>query len=195
MPVIQRIPPDNTFRKASWRTLSCLGVCGNPLDPKGTDMGSLLSNNDHLATQNGKIDVCIISYFLAIFVQHPSMIQQPSQQSPSATRSLRIWLVVRIWMALRDPLMGHEHGLSKASIIAVHVSLCWQQNVLFFASDTIYLYTYNCIYIYIHTYHWCSLIMIMLLLQSVRTALSLALCLDETLPGSHHRSIPAPQWW
>jgi hypothetical protein len=40
---------------------------------------------------------------------------QPTIRLAVTTRSLvRIGLVVGIWMALTDPLMGHEHGLSEA---------------------------------------------------------------------------------
>ena len=55
-------------------------------------------------------------------------------------------------MALRDPLMGHEHGLSKASIIAVHVSRNVDSKISYFSRVILYIYIHIIVYIYICIY-------------------------------------------
>ena len=79
-------------------------------------------------------------------------------------------------MALRDPLMGHEHGLSKASIIAVHVSRNVDSKISYFSRVILYIYIHIIVYIYIYVYTYISLMFIDYdhVVASIRTNSSVA---------------------
>ena len=77
-------------------------------------------------------------------------------------------------MALRDPLMGHEHGLSKASIIAVHVSRNVDSKISYFSRVILYIYIHIIVYIYVYTYISLMFINYDHVVASIRTNSSVA---------------------